>query len=324
MADAQPDASSASPVAETPADQAVASRDQAAFKRASRVERTAVLSDAVAASSPATPVDQAASTDASPAPASEPGKGKGPKARSAELDADIQEMREKLKLRATLREELDRIAPSRTDAPAASSPAQTVRPTDAITPDLSQPMLSEDDFFTRFPDAKYGQYGVYAAKYVIAEDRAVSAQQAQRQQIRQQWKDSAEAVKKEHDDFDVVLETAFDRLPDTHANRVINAALEESGNARLAYHLATHLDVTQRLVGLTPTAALVELGKLEASLTPVSVPVIPKQTTQTFEPPTTLGRRSADPVNDLDAAVASRDQSRFKEISLRERLAAVR
>src|ERR1043165_6847551 len=142
--------------------------------------------DVPAASSSAEPVTQAPSTEGSTPAASEPAKGKGVKARNSELDAEITELREKLKLRAALREELDsRKGPDVT--PAASSPATQALIDTIQQPNLAQPMLSEQQFFAQFPDAPYTHYGIYTTKYLLAEDRAIQAHQSQAQQRQSYW-----------------------------------------------------------------------------------------------------------------------------------------
>lgn len=81
-----------------------------------------------AGTTPAEPVEQAAPTDAISEPASEPAKvkkGKGVSARNVELDAEIQSLQEKLRIRKELDAELSRrgIADVK---PAESSPAAVV------------------------------------------------------------------------------------------------------------------------------------------------------------------------------------------------------
>lgn len=109
MADVQ-DAPSASPDQPEP--------DFAAFEAATLASLGTNFQPTKADPAPAKPVEQAASTDALPTPASEPGKKhKGAKARSAELDQENAELQEKLRIRAVLREELAKGAKDATPDP---------------------------------------------------------------------------------------------------------------------------------------------------------------------------------------------------------------
>lgn len=265
-----------------------------------------------------------ASTDATLPAASEPAKGKGLKARSAELDAEIAGLRDKLKTRAALREELHALTRPLPDASAASSPAPAgPSADDAIrTPDLSRPMLSEQEFFTRFPEAAYGQYSVYATRYLLAEDRAQQQQQAHTQTLHQKWNANVEAVRAEHPDYELQMHN-LERLPSSPAQDAIAAALRESGNARVLYHLATHLDEAARLNTMAPWEALVELGKLDAQIgNPTAARLVPNTVTQAPPPPPSLTARAALPNDEIEQARRAGDWRRWKQLMNEKDIAA--
>lgn len=316
--DAQPAAPSA--VAPPPSLDTMTSEQRAQW----RVTGEKPATDVAAESSPAPAADaQPVSTETSTPAASEPAKGKGVKARSAELDAEIAGLRDQLKLRAALREELSR--PVTPDVPKAASSTATPQWTDVIRqPDLSQPMLTDQQFFDLFPDAPYGQYGVYTTKYLLAEDRAQAQQQSQRQSIAHTWAANLEAVRAEHPDFDVhIQDDALKHLPNTPTNQAIADALQESGNARLYYHLVSHVAELQRVMSLPPARALVELGKLDAQLGSPTRQT-PKTLTDAPAPPPSLGARPAAPANELEAAIAAGDFRRYKELANARDIAAAR
>lgn len=326
--DAQPAASSPAPSAPAvlPLDAMTSEQRQQWRVTGQRPSPTSDSTDAAAASSSAPAGDQPASTDASLSAASEPAKGKGVKARSAELDAEIAGMRDKLKLRASLREELDRLDRPKDATPAASSPATGPSLTETVQrPDIQQPMLTEEQFFATFPTAAYGQYGVYAARYVVAEDRAQTAQASQQRESQQKWTTSIDAVRAEFPDYDEAVQN-FASLQDSPANRAMGAAISESSNARLHYYLATHLDVAKALCAMTPTKALVELGKLDAQISnpqAASRPQ-PKTVTGAPAPPPSFTSRATVPADDIEAARASGDWRRFRELSNQRDVAAMR
>lgn len=63
------------------------------------------------------------------------------------------------------------------------------------------------------------------------------------------------------DDFDTVSD-AIPELPPGVAGELVNAEL----GPELIYHLGTHLDVADKIAGMTPMAAMVELGRISAGL----------------------------------------------------------
>jgi hypothetical protein len=318
MTTATPDAAADSSTA--PADASVPISSLTSEERAQwRLTGEKPTQDVPAESSPAPAGDQPASTDASTSAASEPAKGKGVKARSAELDAEIAAMRERLKTRALLREELARL-----DAPASATVAPPPSAVASPVVDLARPMLSETEYFAAFPEAAYGQYGVYTAKYVLAEDRQQQQIQTQQQQLQSTWQGSIEAVRAEHPDYDVAVQN-FESVPDTPANRAMAAAIQESGNARLYYHLATHLDEARKLARLSPTAALVAIGQLDAQLTQQTTPTpLPNTITSAPPPPPQIRQRASVPASDIDAALAAHDFRRYKELANARDIAAAR
>lgn len=322
--DDQSGASSApAAVAESPVEQAVVSGDQAAFRDARRAERSgkAPLSSP-AASTPAEPAAQVASTDASASPASEPGKPSRSNAetRIRELLAERHQLAER---NAALERQLN--------APRAASPS-----TDA-PPAASSPAVGED-----FPEfeawfEKHGNpnstdawkdYIRALTKHTYAEERAAeTVKQAQERQQQDEatqigsYRDRAEQFKAQRPDYwDVVNPIAL--VAKTPTNDAMGQVIRESEIApQLLYHLGTHLEDYHRITALPPVQAVYALGRLEASLASPSTVRAERPITSAPKPPTTLGSRAADPGDDLSAAVASGDVARFKELRQRQRAA---
>lgn len=91
------------------------------------------------------------------------------------------------------------------------------------------------------------------------------------------------------------VSTALEAMPDYHevvggsdvpaAAHVLESILDSDSGPQLAYHLAKHPDVAQRLNELTPVQAAREIGRLEAQLaTPKAETTPPKRTTNAPPP----------------------------------------
>lgn len=91
------------------------------------------------------------------------------------------------------------------------------------------------------------------------------------------------------------VSTALEAMPDYHevvggsdvpaAAHVLESILDSDSGPQLAYHLAKHPDVAQRLNELTPVQAAREIGRLEAQLAqPKAETTPPKRTTNAPAP----------------------------------------
>jgi len=96
--------------------------------------------------------------------------------------------------------------------------------------------------------------------------RDAEAKQAQQRVERETrastWSERQAKFAETAPDFAEVLGAAETPIP----SHVMEALLESEHGPALAYHLAKHPDAAQRIAGLSERAALVELGKLSASL----------------------------------------------------------
>lgn len=95
---------------------------------------------------------------------------------------------------------------------------------------------------------------------------------------------------------------------------------------RLMQHFTDHPEDLKRFETLpTPTAVSFEMGQLHAQLRQPAAASLPTKTVSSAPAPTTtLGRRTTEPVDEVDAAVASGDVSAFRAARLRERSATLR
>jgi hypothetical protein len=192
-------------------------------------------------------------------------KGKGAQARIAELVRQREEARQEAE---SLRQQMQAPTP-----PAPSGPPQ------------------EDQF------SSYDDFIVAKAEYNIEQKQRVSAEQSaamQRQQhetqeqhrLRVNYQTQVELARDKYDDFDDVVNN-----PDLAVTPDMARAIAESDKAGdLAYALCKNPAEAQRIAGLSPHAAIRELGRLEATLTPP-----PKSVSKAPAPPSTVDKRSAVP-----------------------------
>lgn len=320
----------------TPLEQAVADRDVAAFRQASRDARQQSPSDSrtpSADSSPAASAAPAPSTEGRVEPASEPGSGKGQalKARVAELKSENEQLTAELARRKTLKADLAAIGDSRgtSDArPAASSAAAA--PTLAQTvesPNVNAPLLTEEQFFAQFPGAPYGQYAVYAGRYAARSEFASLQQQAVQQRAAQEWVEAVGPVRESLPDYDAVVSSAFVDVPDSPTNTAVANTIQTLKEPAVLHYLGTHREVVDALMQLDPQTAMLHVAYLAGSLRAAhaSPPAPRPQTTTAPRPPTTLGQKAADNSGDEEmAAVRAKDVGRFRAEMLRQRIAASR
>lgn len=307
MSDVQNDAPSASEVPPTAIEAAVASGDQAAFeeaRRASLVNPVPPIASKPADSTPAKPAEQAVSTDTKdPVAASEPAK-KGAEARTKELDADITELREKLRIRAALREELNRPAAPPADAkPAASSPAPAAETFPEFAEYLAQhPEASLESYIDARADFRDAQRSKAAAA-----DADKRTRETQHQELAASFGRKVDAALKEIPDFKAVaLDAPTDVIPGSFLDAWI---LDSDLGARVLYHVQKTPGEARRLMALPITAQAKELSALEATFAKPA----PKTITSAPEPPVVLGHKPADPADPITAAVATGDQRAYEQ-----------
>lgn len=319
-------------------EQAVADQNFSAFRKAERAERSGQpLESKPADSTPAKPVDQAASTDATPKPASEPAKPK--------TEARFQEL---LTERSTLRSENDRLRRELDDArrPAAKSDVPRAESSPAAAATITYPaeLASAEAFSAKHPTASYEDYLDARADF-RAEQRFTQRDQAQQQAAERTARTQAlterdrqyagciaeattadpEFLTKIHKD--VLDLKPFDQLQPgeqpTGYHCIAEEILDSIAAAPLMRHFSDHPEDLHRIAKLQPRALLREMGKLEASLANIPV-VAPKHVTDAPAPPTTLGSRPTSDVDPSQSAVVKQDFSAFRRAERQKLLAGAR
>ena len=290
-------------------------------------------------SSSAKPAEQAAVTTAkTEAPASEPGtpaEKKGAKARSAELDTDIQSLRERLRIRAELRDELARTEqPRRTDAKqpeSSSAPTQTEWKRIMAQPDA--PKEADFDSFAEFTAAA----SYYVTNSVLTEHTQRSRQQSEIQRhvdgVRDSGRQAAERIAtaiKADPEFASKVDTRLLAIETASVRRIsgqpigpqhviADEIVSSEHTDKLLLHFSTEDGQKdfRRLMGMPPQLLLREFGRIEERLggaKPASESQAPPPKTLSTAPPPgkTLGTRTTEPVDPSDAALKRKDFAAYE------------
>jgi hypothetical protein len=211
-------------------------------------------------------------------------------------------------------------------------------------PDVEKPSLTEEEFFQAFPDATYGQYGRYVARYEYAVLRAEDQREGQQ---RERETATEQTVRTYSERLTAAYQTSpnlKERLaaspvgqlipiavlppgtPPTAWNHLAQDLIESELAGVLVAHLVDHPEELQRFGSLTEAQVHREFGKLEARLSPATAgsPDPLSTITKAPAPPTTLGSRTTDPGDPVTRAVREKDAGRYIEEMNKRELAARR
>lgn len=289
-------------------------------------------STARADSSPAPSGDQSASTDASTQAASETAPPpdttpkKGIQTRTQQLDAEVQQLQEKLKLRKALREELDSLD---RPAPATQAASQPAPPTQAEHVRYQQhphaPKAEQFDTYEEFVAAM----GVFIAdqRFEEREQRTrLDAQSRERVSSVQQtitgFSEKLAAARTADPEFDQKVDPGLFQLTPAFAlapgvapraaNVLIQACVESDVSVALLQHFSTPAG-QQEWAGLaaapTPAAMLRQFGRIEARFASdgPTAEQPAKAVSSAPTPPTTLGTKPPQSADRAGAAVKAGD-----------------
>lgn len=343
---AAPAAASAPPPSASEA--AVAANDFPAFRTAERAQRaTGTPASPSAASTPAEPAAQVASTDASLEAASEPAKPKGAKARTAVLDAEIKDLQDKLKLRANLREELERrpadakpAAPSAATAPATTTAAQEYKRYMAMP---ACPKLKDFDSIEEhsaavavFINDTRDTERATAGRQREQQRAAATTQQQRATTFSERLQAAAaadptfvDAVSPEIMGLEPMEKAIALRKPITVDHGIAEEIIDSAVGPQLMRHLTDH---PEDLAALRQAKNPRELARLVGQIeqpylaTPAAAAAPLKTVTDVAAPPTTLGTRpaaSADP-DPSRRAVINNDFTAFRASERAKRAGASR
>jgi hypothetical protein len=299
------------------------------------------------ADSPSAPSgDQSASTDATPPAASEPAKPaeqpkKNLQTRTEQVNQEVLELQESLRLRKALREELAALDRKAHDQPA-SAPAP-VSEWERYAKDPKAPQPAQFDQYEHYVAAM----GVFIAKQTLAEhtqqqQRTSKQQQAQSEidtLIEQAKNDLAEYAKTDPDFQSKVnpqllsITPAF-MVPKGEPLGPHNAIAEEMFRSPVKAQLLMHFSTPEGqkewvdLCKMPATAMLRTFGRIEGRFEkrdePVAPVAPPKTVTSAPNPPTTLGRNPAEPTDPVARAWKSGDFRAYAQATDERELASMR
>jgi len=241
-------------------------------------------------------------------------KGKALKARSAELQTEIDQLQSRLRQRRELRQELESLAAQSTAKPEPEKPAAS---TDG------EPML---DTFLDEAEKKGETFAQAIQAHARAHskwaiDRHESAKAAAEQQRKASEKSQAfqqrlDAFAAEHPDYDAVVEsTKSVRFGNEAFAALQQFALESEKPGELLYHLGKNVPTLQTLASLSPIALIRELAKIELGMgSNGTAPLTqPKKPAEPPPPPAALKGRNTPASDDVEEAVASGDFLAYQE-----------
>ncbi len=115
-----------------------------------------------------------------------------------------------------------------------------------------------------------------AAQAVADERKKLADEQAakERSEAEARMKSRFEKVRRDHPDFDKVVESVKGTAADQVPQHVLNYLFESEQGGELHYYLMKNPEETVRISKMKPILALAELGKLEARLTDPAKPAV--------------------------------------------------
>ena len=108
----------------------------------------------------------------------------------------------------------------------------------------------------------YGDFVKALAKYEVRREQAASVSSRENIIREAQWESRVEAVRASHADYETVVGSSEQPI----AGHVYDALMDSERGPEMAYHMATHPEIAERLNKLSPIKAALELGRLETSL----------------------------------------------------------
>lgn len=264
---------------------------------------------------PAASTDATSHADSEPAaPAGKPG-GKNLQTRHQELDADIQGLQEKLKLRRLLREELETDRAPRANEPPASKPA----PTAADVPEwkrwATHPNAPKIEDFPVYEDFVTASAVFAAEKVQEAREQRARLDQASRERMQSidqtisTFKGRVDEAAKADPTFEAKIHPGLMEIRPAFAlapgeplqpvNAIMQACVESEAAPALLLHFSSpegRKEWQELAKEPTPASMLRRFGRIEARIlagSTASAPAAAKPVTSAPDPPTTLGRRAA-------------------------------
>jgi hypothetical protein len=203
------------------------------------------------------------------------------------------------------------------------------------SPDIDRAPLSDSEFFALYPEASLVDLQRYVTRYEMLSDRRTQGVQQEWQTLTQTYQSRvADATKADPKFWDGVT---FDPRIDVHpanrmpagaeitaANVIAQEILTSEAPAPLLKYLNTHPEELNRLLASPhPGAVARAIGRIEASLSLTAPQPAPAGDPVSLAPkptPDLIGKKPAQPADELADAIKSGDFARYKELTDRKEL----
>ena len=171
---------------------------------------------------------------------------------------------------------------------------QTAHPSSAQDADVEpEPDQFED----------YADYVKALARHEVRREQVASVSSRENIIREAQWESRVEAVRASHADYEAVVGSSEQPI----AGHVYDALMDSERGPEMAYHMATHPEIAERLNRMSPIKAALELGRLETSLAAPTARPASKAPPPTTPLKTTGSTVPANLVNaSMDAYIAER------------------
>lgn len=222
--------------------------------------------------------------------------------------------REKYELRGQLTATQAEIESLRT---AGQKPAEEKTPEGRpVAPDIDK-FETMDAFFKA-----NNEYAENLAKWTVAEHEKAKAkkeQEAKDAEFVEAYRKRIDAARAKHADFDAIVSKIS--IPPSHQPALIPSLMEMEAGAEVCYYLGQHPEELAKILAMTPTAAVRQLGKIEDKLAVPVKPAEEKPKSNAPEPITPVGGGGHKPSVEL-ADISDPDEyrrAREKELKANRR-----
>jgi len=249
----------------------------------------------------------------------EAGKGKGVKARTEQLDGEIQELEARLARKADLKRQLESDNGVKPDSPPAAEtkPAELKAPVKPKVDDFKtwdEYEAARDKFFEDLSDYKVAK-ALQEDRVQRAEEAKKEKQQAEGRTRAEKWNKQIEAATKAHTDWDEKIDSVSDLIKSREFALGADFLVDSDLGAEIIYHLGSNPDQAKEIAAMSPTKQVAALGVIAHTLSKPAEspqkPPGPKKVTETPPPPGDLNGRNQLPPDPVKAALEADDTEAY-------------
>jgi hypothetical protein len=156
------------------------------------------------------------------------------------------------------------------------------------------------------------------SKFLHEQTRAEEKQRQEVERVQSEWDKKEKKARKAHEDYDNVIgAVTVPEGPGVMAARL--AMLEDEAGAEVMYHLCKRPKEMQRIASLDPVRAVMEIGRLSATVVRSSeVPENIPRITSAPKPPPAVGRPTKTASDDIKDPEVERDYTRWERLRMAE------